>query len=338
MRLRLIAIGSTAILAACVPRGGSDYRITTDTSPPAAKSPQIRAEQRLVIETPSWSPANVERNARRVETSTYIVQSGDTLLSIASRTGAGATAIASANNLKPPYKIRPGIGLQIPGGNYHRVGAGETGIAIARAYRTVWADIVLLNALQPPYTLQLGQNLRLPSSVLIESPLRQPTPEMQAAAFNLNIDDIVTGGNPAGTVPAIGAADANFAGRFAWPLRGNVIGKFGPQGGGRVNDGVNIAGEKDVAVRAAAPGVIVYSGNEIGVFGGLVLIDHGAGWITAYGHLGRLDVKKGDDVKVGQQIGGVGETGYVRQPQLHFQVRRNQQAVNPLNYLESING
>lgn len=338
MRLRLMAVSSAIILAGCVPRAVSDYRFDSYPAPPADKGPQILTEQGLVVETPSWSPASVERNARRVVTSIYQVQSGDSLFSIANKTGAGATAIANANKLMPPYIMRPGVRLQIPGGNYHRVGMGETGIAIARAYRTVWADIVLLNALPPPYTLQIGQNLLLPSTAIIGTASRKRTPELQAAAFILNIDDIVTGGNPAGTALPVPATAANFAGRFAWPVRGNVIGKFGAQGGGRVNDGVNIAGQNGASVRAAAPGVVVYSGNEIGVFGGLILIDHGAGWITAYGHLGRLDVTKGDRVRLGQPIGGVGETGYVSQPQLHFQVRKNRQAVNPLSYLEPING
>ncbi len=338
MRVRFMAISSTMILAACVPRAGNDYRVGNDAARPPAMGPQILAEQGFVVETPSWSPTNVSHNARRVATSAYIVQSGDSLFSIAHKTGAGATAIADANNLKAPYTLRAGTRLQIPGGLYHRVNAGETGIAIARAYRMVWADIVVLNALQPPYTLQVGQNLLLPSSAQTGKAARALTPELRAAAFNINIDDIVTGGSAAGAKPLAAATGANFNGRFVWPLRGALIGRFGAQGGGRVNDGVNIAAENGVAVRAAAPGVVVYSGNEIGVFGGLVLIDHGAGWITAYGHLGRLDVMKGNRVSSGQAIGGVGETGYVRQPQLHFQVRKNRQAVNPLSYLEPING
>jgi len=228
--------------------------------------------------------------------------------------------------------------MQIPGGLYHRVGAGETGIAIVRAYRLVWANTVVLNALKPPYILQVGQNLLLPSSANMVKASRALTPEARAAAFNINIDDIVTGGSPAGTASVLQATAASFVGRLAWPLRGNVNGKFGPQGGGRVNDGLNIAWQNGDAIRAAAPGVVVYSGNEIGVFGGLVLIDYGAGWITAYGNLSRLDVTQGERVSVGQEIGGVGETGYVSQPQRHFQVSKNRQAVNPLSYLEPSNG
>ena len=337
MRLRLIAISSTFLLAACVPRAGNDYRLTSAAPVAADGNPRIVTQQALVVETPGWSPANVVRNGRRVATSAYIVRAGDSLLSIANKTGAGATAIADANNLMQPYAMRPGTRLQIPGGLYHRVGVGETGIAIARAYGTVWADIVMLNALQMPYTLQVGQNLLLPSTANAERAPRTLAPELRAAAFNIDIDDIVTGGNAAGMKPKLPSIAGNFAGRFAWPLRGDIIGKFGAQGGGRVNDGVNIAGQNGAAVRAAAPGVVVYSGNEIGVFGGLVLIDHGAGWVTAYGHLGRLNVIIGERISVGQQIGSVGETGYVSQPQLHFQVRKNRQVVNPLSYLEPFN-
>ncbi|HEV7234012.1 MAG TPA: LysM peptidoglycan-binding domain-containing protein, partial [Sphingorhabdus sp.] len=203
MRGRLFALGSTLALAACIPRGGEDYRIGRNTPPQERVEPQLVPERAIVAETPSWSPSVVERNARAVATQSYVVQSGDSLFAIASKTGAGATAIADANNLQPPYPIRTGDRLQIPGGLYHKVGSGETGIAIARAYGVVWADIVVMNALQPPYTLQLGQNLLLPSGALAGGDAGEPTPEMRAAAFTLNIDDIVTGGQAAGVALAI---------------------------------------------------------------------------------------------------------------------------------------
>ena len=64
-----------------------------------------------------------------------------------------------------------------------------------------------------------------------------------------------------------------------------------------------------------------------------MLIDHGGGWVTAYGHLGRLDVARGDKVRVGQSLGSVGETGYVTQPQLHFEIRKNRKPLDPLTRL-----
>lgn len=329
MRGRMIALGSTLALAACIPPGGDDYRISRNSEVPV-QEPQLVPEKAIVAETPSWSPSVVERNARQVATQAYVVQPGDSLFAIASKTGAGATAIADANNLRPPYPIRAGDRLQIPGGLYHNVGSGETGIAIARAYNVVWADVVMMNALQPPYTLQVGQNLLLPTSAMADTAPADMTPETRAAAFTLNIDDIVTGGQPAG-VKAV--ASASFAGSFAWPLRGAILARFGSQGGGRVNDGLNIAAVQGTPVSAAAPGTVVYSGNEIGVFGGLVLVDHGGGWVTAYAHLGRLDVAKGNRVSAGQILGSVGETGYVSQPQLHFEIRKDRKPLNPLTHL-----
>lgn len=335
MRGRLLALGSTLSLDACIPPGGDDYRIGRNSDAPASENsdPQLVPEKAFVAETPSWSPAVVERNSRQVATSAYIVQSGDSLFAIATKTGAGATAIADVNNLRPPYPLRAGDRLQIPGGLYHKVGSGETGIAIARAFGVVWAGIVMMNALQPPYTLQVGQNLLLPSTASDSSTPTEITPEMRAAAFSLNIDDIVTGGQPAGRPSVLPAPSANFAGRFAWPLQGAVIGPFGSQGGGRVNDGLNISALGGTPVPAAAPGTVVYSGNEIGVFGGLVLIDHGGGWVSAYGHLGSLNVTKAELVTAGQALGGVGETGYVTQPQLHFEIRKDRKPINPQTVL-----
>lgn len=329
---RMIALGSMLALTACIPPSGDDYRIGRNSEIPV-EQPQLVPEKAIVAETPSWSPSVVERNARQVATQAYVVQPGDSLFAIASKTGAGATAIADANNLRAPYPIRAGDRLQIPGGLYHKVGSGETGIAIARAYGVVWADIVMMNAMRPPYTLQVGQNLLLPTAASGSSTPTEITPEMRAAAFSLNIDDIVTGGQPAGRSSALPAPEANFTGRFAWPLQGAIVGRFGSQGGGRVNDGLNISAVSGTLVRAAAPGTVVYSGNEIGVFGGLVLVDHGGGWVTAYGHLGSLNVSKGERVMSGQALGGVGETGYVTQPQLHFEIRKDRKPINPQTVL-----
>jgi murein DD-endopeptidase MepM/ murein hydrolase activator NlpD len=111
------------------------------------------------------------------------------------------------------------------------------------------------------------------------------------------------------------------------------LSRFGSKGGGKVNDGINIAAQSGTQVRSAGKGVVVYSGNEIGVFGGLILIDHGDGWVTAYGHLGQLQVARGDKVSAGQPIGNVGETGYVSEPQLHFEIRKDRIPVDPVSKL-----
>jgi len=110
-------------------------------------------------------------------------------------------------------------------------------------------------------------------------------------------------------------------GRFVWPLRGEIISTFGPKGTGQRNDGLNIRASAGAAVRAAAGGNVVYAGDQVPGFGNLVLVKHADGWVTAYAHLSNVDVKMQQDIVQGQQIGEVGSTGGVSEPQLHFEVR-----------------
>ncbi|MEP3464493.1 MAG: peptidoglycan DD-metalloendopeptidase family protein, partial [Parasphingorhabdus sp.] len=164
----------------------------------------------------------------------------------------------------------------------------------------------------------------------------------------LDIDDIVTGGQPAATEVAVTepsdwrktiepnrpiVAPNGFAGQFAWPVDGKLLSSFGSKGGGKVNDGLNIGVPSGTPIRASADGVVAYSGDEIGVFGGLVLITHGSGWVTAYGHADKLNVARGQKVKAGEVIGLAGDSGYVSEPQLHFEIRKNRKPVNPINHL-----
>lgn len=324
------------MLSGCIPRGVDNSVSAGSYAPQTLSVP----DREILATTPSWSPSIVEHNARLVNASIYTVKSGDNLYKIEAETGAGFRQIVSANDLVTPYVLRVGQQLQIPAGLYHLVSRGETGIAIARAYGASWSDIVSLNNLSEPYILREGQRLRLPDSASIISATSQMSPEQRATAFSLNIDDVVTGGEPALPRSGSQASLANqitkpdgFNGRFAWPMAGSVISRFGSLGGGRVNDGIKIAALQGTAVNASGGGVVVYSGNEIGVFGGLILVDHGGGWVTAYGHLGQLSVSRGDKVRAGQTIGTVGETGYVDQPQLHFEIRRDRKPVDPLTML-----
>jgi murein DD-endopeptidase MepM/ murein hydrolase activator NlpD len=110
-------------------------------------------------------------------------------------------------------------------------------------------------------------------------------------------------------------------GRFQWPTTGAILSDFGPRAGGQRNDGIDIQAEAGAPVRSAADGDVVYAGDQVPGFGNLVLIKHADGWVTAYGHLGRVDVKMQQKVTQGQQIGQAGTTGGVTEPQLHFEVR-----------------
>jgi len=346
---KLVLTGAALIsVAGCIPQATSDYRIGSPPPRASQDSPQIIPERGAVLKTPNWQPAVVDRNSRAAIAGEYTVTAGDTLFGISSKTGASLTDIAEANNLQTPYILRVGQRLEIPSGLYHTVNSGETGIAIARAYGVSWNNVVALNRLEVPFILQVGQRLRLPDNSVKELPDDSRSPEQRAASFSLDIDDIVTGGEPAIAVsfpPAAApvhapvslaspiARPASFAGSFDWPVLGKMVSSFGSKGGGVQNDGIAIGADEGTAVAAAGNGMVVYAGNEIEVFGGLVLIDHGSGWVTAYGHLGQLNVARGDKVRTGQKLGTVGDTGYVDSPQLHFEIRKDRKPLNPITKL-----
>lgn len=297
--------------------------------------------------TPAWVARKVVADAITVPASAYTVKPGDTLRSIGNRTGAGSEAIARANGLAAPYAVHAGQTLRIPGGRYHLVKQGESGVAIARAYGVRWSELVTLNDLQEPYILRNGERLALPSSGEVAS----RSVEQRAQAFQLDIDDLVTGSEPAiaanaaparptgsvrhpvPTQQAVAEPAGRFAGRFDWPLEGRIIGRFGPAGDGRRNDGINIDASRGEPIRAAADGVIAYAGSAIAVYGGLILIKHGDGWITAYGHAEQILVTRGQAVKRGDVIARAGATGSVNKPQLHFEIRDKRTPVDPLRYL-----
>jgi murein DD-endopeptidase MepM/ murein hydrolase activator NlpD len=121
--------------------------------------------------------------------------------------------------------------------------------------------------------------------------------------------------------------------KFIWPVRGPIIEGFGGSRHGERNDGINIATQEGAPIRAAAAGTVTYTGNELKGYGNLVLIRHDDGYVTAYAHAGSIRVTRGDMVEKGQVIGTTGATGDVDQPQLHFEIRRGTQAVDPQRYL-----
>ncbi|CAN5250676.1 hypothetical protein BH10PSE12_BH10PSE12_04800 [soil metagenome] len=354
--------GMALILTACVPGGVEPDRAVArspdHTAYPAnptafprdpAPRPGLHLDTDLVgmVERePVWAAKPVVANAISVPGSFYFVQAGETLGGIGNRTGAGPDVIAHANGLTPPYVLRTGQRLTIPAGRYHRVAEGETGIAIALAYDIEWRRVVALNGLQEPFALRRGQRLLLPPG----TPARPAsTLEARAAAFRIDIDDVLTGGQPAAvegkpiaaaprrarpiadTMPI--AQPSAFSGSFAWPLSGAVLSRFGPGASGQRNNGVDIAAPRGTPIHAAAGGVVAYAGDRVGQFGGLVLLTHGSGWVTAYAHAGRVDVVRGQRVEKGQVIGISGDTGYTEKPQLHFEIRKDRIPINPLAQL-----
>jgi murein DD-endopeptidase MepM/ murein hydrolase activator NlpD len=152
------------------------------------------------------------------------------------------------------------------------------------------------------------------------------TPEEADAATEAALD-AVEAAKEAG--PAAGSGK----GAFVWPVQGKIIGAFGSSKDGLKNDGVNIAAPSGAPVVASADGTVAYAGNELRGFGNMILLRHDGGYVTAYAHNASLLVKKGDKVKRGQTIARVGATGAVFGPQLHFEIRKGTQPVDPMTFL-----
>jgi murein DD-endopeptidase MepM/ murein hydrolase activator NlpD len=118
---------------------------------------------------------------------------------------------------------------------------------------------------------------------------------------------------------------------FIWPASGVVTSGFGWRWG-RMHEGLDIAASYGAPISAASAGTVIYAG-WMGGYGNLVVIDHGGGLATAYGHQSSIAVSSGSQVSQGQTIGYVGSTGHSTGPHLHFEVRVNGSPVDPLGYL-----
>ena len=349
MRGKAMALAASLLLAGCIP--GTDRVEAYDPPPRQTATPQRNQPQRnqpqrgqdvreLPAPAPAWEMRPVQPDARQVPASTYVVRTGDSLRLIAVKTGAGSEAIARANNLAPPFTITPGQRLAIPPGRYHMVRDGETGIAIAQAYGVDWSRIVTVNQLAEPYILRTGQRILIPAT-------GPETLEERAARFHLDIDDIVTGGQPAladkgrpakptassaRVLPSTSAVapPASFSGQFVWPVRGTIVKRFGVVATGDRSDGIKIAVPLDTPIKAAADGVVAYVGSDIPALGGVIILRHGSAFTTVYGHAGQLLVQRGQSVKKGQMIALSGNSGFADRPELHFEIRQGRTPVDPV--------
>ena len=223
----------------------------------------------------------------------HVVEPGETLRGIANRAEVPLVVIAEANGLSQPYAIRSGQTLVIPRQRTHVVERGETGFGIAYEYGVPFAEIALANSLDDKGTVRTGQRLIIPAVM----PERAPA----------------TADQPYFARPHDGAE------LLGWRRR--------PDGGG--HDGIDFAVASGDMVRAAAGGTVLAADEDAERFGRLVVIDHGNGWQSAYGHLSRITVAEGETVTSGERIGLGGQAGDAERPELHFEIRHGGEAVDP---------
>ena len=125
--------------------------------------------------------------------------------------------------------------------------------------------------------------------------------------------------------------------RLLWPVPGSrhISSSFGPRWG-RQHNGIDITAKEGTPIVAAAGGKVIYSGRRLRGFGNMVVVRHGGGLYTLYAHNQVNDVRVGEQVRRGQRIGRVGHTGRSTGNHLHFEIRMQDEALNPLSFYRKV--
>ncbi len=128
-------------------------------------------------------------------------------------------------------------------------------------------------------------------------------------------------------------------GRLEWPVRGELVGHFGTEvhpkwGTVTMNNGIDIATPIGTPVHVVAQGRVDYVSEDFGAYGQMVVVNHGDGYYTLYGHLSTISVTSGSQLATGQLIGYSGDTGSLKGPELHFEVRKGAQSLDPQRWLK----
>ena len=215
--------------------------------------------------------------------------------------GSGCSASGRSNQPLTPYN-RGSQPVE------HVVRRGETVYHIAHVYGVSVQSLLEANHLSDSRDLRAGQSLLIPGSYTYAS-----------------LGGAESGSGAMWNVPRASR-------QFAWPVwSGTVTSGFGIRHG-TMHDGVDIAAPLGTAVRAADSGTVVFVGKLNG-YGNTVIIRHSDNYVTVYGHNSRVLVSEGTSVARGQNIAEVGTSGRTTGPNLHFEVRYDNHAYNPLSYL-----
>ena len=256
------------------------------------------------------------RQKKLISVTAYIVKDGDTLWSVAERFGIGADTIIGSNNPEKINTLLPGTVLRIPDreGIFVKIPEDESVERLSSLYGTKIDQVYAANGIGPGSPLSSGRELFLPGA-------------SYAAVIQTE----------SGMVKIASGREHLLRNTLMWPVRGRVSSLFGWRGlsyasAGSFHSGLDIVAPYGRGIVSAMDGVVVYSG-WMGGYGKTVVVDHIDGITTLYGHCSELAVQKGDPVYSGQLISYVGSTGRSTGSHLHFEVRKNNLPVDPLNAL-----
>lgn len=265
--------------------------------------------------------------AVKVETKplTYQVQKGDTLYRIGLFYGIHYDQLASFNQIADPNWLETGRKLNIPlTRKWVRLKFGDTVESLAKEHNTTVELLYHLNpSLKDPDITYVGQLIAVPQKLEITKPALK------------SIKSPATQREKKNTIRLASRPVDNNQYSFQWPVSGDtkITSNFGWRNG-RQHKGIDIwsAAKSKAVIHSSLGGTVLQAGYS-GAYGNLVVVDHGGGWVTYYAHLSRISVSKGETVDTGQALGNMGQTGNATGYHLHFEVRKNDRAINPLSVL-----
>jgi len=287
----------------------------------------------MVINKPNLMTGSINTSGSgRKQEIEYVVVAGDSLSTIAERFGVNAATILWENNLSLNTKLKIGQKLNIPpsSGVMHTVKKGDTLLKIANLYKAKVDDIVTFNNLDED-----GKDLRIGEKIMIPGGSKSTVAKAATKVVTNGTVKYITEQTSYGEIirpPSSSRAPS--ASGFVWPSGVKTITQYF----GWAHHAIDIAGPFETPNYAAKAGVVEKSqcGWNSG-YGCYVIIDHGNGVKTLYGHHSRLLVSVGEYVEAGQTIGLMGNTGKVRGRtgiHLHFEIIINGVRVNPLGYVK----
>ncbi len=200
-------------------------------------------------------------------------------------------------------------------GVYHVVRPGENLFRIGKAYGLSYEELARVNGIKHADQIRVGQRLFIPSATR-QLPVELITPAEPPVA------------KPEQPLPAP-SEDV-----FLWPVNGKINSSFGPRGAS-FHDGVDIGVPEGTPIHAIDKGEVIYS-DQLRGYGNIVILRHSGNLVSVYAHNEVNLVHEGQNVDRGAVVGRVGSTGRVTGPHLHFEIRRNNVAQDPLRYLPQL--
>ena len=300
--------------------GGQEIKEVAQKSPVIDDNMLVKPQQINISDGGEKVTVNTSNN-KRTKTILYKVQPGDTVSTIARHFGLNVNTVLWANNLSSFSVIRIGDQLNIlpSNGFLYKVRSGDTIGRLAQLYDTTAQKIINANNLNSAGTIAIGKQLIIPGTkVLAKTPVKNTTPRSYSAIKV--IKDIVAAKKPIGN-----------SNKMLWPTEGRRITQYFTWH----HHGLDIANRIGTPIYAADSGVVqIAQGGWNGGYGNTILLNHGNGKQTRYGHASKLLVKKGEEVEKGQVIALMGSTGHSTGPHLHFEVLIHGVRYNPLNYIK----